>query len=70
METFLIGEIYDDGANKIMLKFGFDPRQSTDGRNLLGVNYARMNPVHARMELPATEHMRAVGRLFTCRIAS
>jgi len=56
------GKIVDDGTNKIMLKFAFDPERPSaqNGRNLLGVNYARMEPVRSTMELPATEHMKAV----------
>ena len=53
-----------------MLKFAFDPERPSaqNGRNLLGVNYARMEPVRSTMELPATEHMKAVGRLLRCYI--
>ena len=53
-----------------MLKFEFDPERPSaqNGRNLFGVNYARMDPVRSTMELPATEHMQAVGRLFTLDI--
>ena len=55
-----------------MLKFEFDPERPSaqNGRNLLGVSYARMDPVRSTMELPATEHMQAVGGLFICCIAS
>ena len=47
-----------------MLKFAFDPERLSvnNGRDLLGVNYARMDPVKSIFELPATEHIKAVGK--------
>ena len=47
-----------------MLKFEFDPKNPSvnNGRNLLGVNYATMDPVRSTFELPATEHAKAVGK--------
>ena len=57
--------IYDDGTNKIMLKFAFDQKMPsfTTGRELLGVSYAKMYPVRSSFELPATERIGAVGKI-------
>ena len=65
MQIFLsTATIYDDGTNKIMLKFAFDPKSPSvnNGRELLGVSYAKMYPVRSSFELPATERIKVVGK--------
>ena len=46
-----------------MLKIASDPKKPffNNGKYLLDVTYAKMDPIRSTIELPATERIKAVG---------
>ena len=58
--SYFEGKIYDDGTNKIMLHFKSDAG-SQEGRDLLHLQYARMNPVRSKFAIPTDERVQVVG---------
>lgn len=60
---YTLGRIYDDGTNNVILHFT-SKSGSDAGRNLLGLSYARMDPVRSKSVLPSDEKVKVIGEQF------
>ncbi len=57
-ESVFAGKLYDDGSNVLILEFGGPETQSRS----LGLDFARLNPVHSKSSIPDRELMEELGQ--------